>query len=117
MFLGKSGSSISCVVTGPRRYSRDLPQGGLEIPCTLEFKGDKVSIDKVRKTENKQAYMTRPGVKVEGDMGESTKVDIAVEESPIMRYIFKYRSLNMLQCVQLLDSAHASISANVSMLQ
>lgn len=54
MFLGKSDSSISCIVTGPRRYSRDLPQGGLEIPCTLEFKGDKVSIDKVQWIIEKQ---------------------------------------------------------------
>ena len=29
--------SILCMVKGPRQYSSDLPQGGLEIPCTLEF--------------------------------------------------------------------------------
>ena len=30
---------ISCkaIVTGPRRYSQDLPQGGLELPCTYRF--------------------------------------------------------------------------------
>ena len=48
MFLGKSGSSITCKVTGSRRYSSDLPQGGLEVPCTLEFKGNEVNIDKVK---------------------------------------------------------------------
>ena len=48
MFLGKSGSSITCKVTGLRRYSSDLPQGGLEVPCTLEFKGNEVNIDKVK---------------------------------------------------------------------
>ena len=86
MFLGKSGSSISCTVTGPRRYSRDFPQGGLEVPCTLEFKGDNVSIDKVkwiieRQKPNREAYAMHPGVKVEGNTAESTKVDIAVEEA------------------------------------
>lgn len=29
----RRGRSIHCTVTGGRRYSSDLPQGGLEIPC------------------------------------------------------------------------------------
>ena len=36
LFLWQSGK-ISCCVTGPRQHSSDLPQGGLEIPCTLKF--------------------------------------------------------------------------------
>ena len=35
----RSGS-ITCIITGTRRYSRDLVQGGLEVPCTLIFKGE-----------------------------------------------------------------------------
>ena len=31
----RRGGSIVCRVTGKRRYSADLPQGGLEIPCIL----------------------------------------------------------------------------------
>ena len=34
------GGSISCQVTGGRQYSSDLPQEGLEIPCTLMFNGN-----------------------------------------------------------------------------
>ena len=34
LFL-RRGGSISCVVSGARRYSSDLPQGGLEVPCKL----------------------------------------------------------------------------------
>ncbi len=30
---------IKCEVTGGRRYSSDLPQGGLEIPCILFVEG------------------------------------------------------------------------------
>ena len=30
-----------CEVTGSRRASVDLPQGGLEVPCTLKFVGEK----------------------------------------------------------------------------
>ena len=34
LFL-RMGESISCEVTGPKQYSVDLIQGGLEIPCRL----------------------------------------------------------------------------------
>ena len=36
LFL-RRGGMIRCTVTGRRRYSGDLPQGGLEIPCILAF--------------------------------------------------------------------------------
>ena len=36
LFL-RRGGIIHCKVTGRRRYSGDLPQGGLEVPCTLAF--------------------------------------------------------------------------------
>ena len=48
VFLGRAGSTISCKVTGPRRYSADLPQGGLEIPCSIEFKGEKSMVGKMQ---------------------------------------------------------------------
>ena len=35
--LLRRGGIIQCIVTGPRRFSGDLPQGGLEIPCVLSF--------------------------------------------------------------------------------
>ena len=35
----RRGRSIICRVTGSRRYSEDLTQGGLKIPCVLIFKG------------------------------------------------------------------------------
>ena len=31
------GGTITCQVTGERRYSHDLPHGGLELPCRLTF--------------------------------------------------------------------------------
>ena len=33
----RRGGAINCRVNGHRRYSADLPQGGLEIPCILTF--------------------------------------------------------------------------------
>ena len=47
-FLGDSGCSITCKVTGHRRYSRDLPQGGMEVPCHLIFHGEEIDIQKIR---------------------------------------------------------------------
>ena len=40
LFL-RRGGSILCTVTGGRKYSSDLPQGGLEVPCMLLFKHKK----------------------------------------------------------------------------
>ena len=52
MFLRRHGT-ISCTVTGRRRRSADLVQGGLEIPCTLLFTGDRESIDKMKQLVEK----------------------------------------------------------------
>ena len=35
-------------MTGTRRYSSDLPQGGLEVPCTLLFKGRRKEVNKLK---------------------------------------------------------------------
>ena len=43
------GGSIDCTITGSRRFSVDLPQEGLEIPCLLKFRGDGKDIKKVIK--------------------------------------------------------------------
>ena len=44
----RRGGTISCTVDGTRRYSRDLPQGGMEIPCLLTFTAEEQSlIDKI----------------------------------------------------------------------
>ena len=42
------GGLIKCEIDGHRRYSSDLPQGGLELPCLLTFVGSPVKIEKVR---------------------------------------------------------------------
>ena len=47
----RRGGSITCVVTGSRRYSSDLPQGGLEIPCKVKFTASKTEeLKKLRQT-------------------------------------------------------------------
>ena len=45
----RRGGTIDCTVTGARRYSADLPQGGLEVPCFLLFKASPKEIQKLKK--------------------------------------------------------------------
>ena len=48
LFLRRSGT-IVCEITGSRQASADLPQGGLEVPCTFKFAGEKEFVDKIKK--------------------------------------------------------------------
>lgn len=51
LFL-RRGGTITCTVTGRRRCSVDLVQGGLEIPCILTFRANKKEIEKLKKIMN-----------------------------------------------------------------
>lgn len=48
LFLRRGGSVI-CRITGPRRYSADLRQGGLKIPCTLLFEAKNKEMRKLKR--------------------------------------------------------------------
>ena len=54
LFL-RRGGAIFCTVTGGRRYSGDLPQGGLEVPCTLLFKHKPKEVHKIKKLLSKRS--------------------------------------------------------------
>ena len=47
MFL-RQGGTISCRVTGSRRYSEDLSQGDLEVPCMLTLTGVHSDVNKAK---------------------------------------------------------------------
>ena len=47
-FLRRNGT-ILCQVTGRQHHSIDLPQGGMEVPCTLTFVGQTHYIQKLQK--------------------------------------------------------------------
>ena len=44
-----NNSTILCTITGSRRFSADLPQGGLEVHCKLKFSGETKFVEKIRK--------------------------------------------------------------------
>ena len=49
-----------CKITGPRRYSNDLHQGGLEVPCQYQFYSDNEErLIKVKGLIEKALYTTK----------------------------------------------------------
>ena len=48
LFLRNNGT-ILCTITGSRRFSAHLPQGGLEVRCKLKFSGEAKFVEKIRK--------------------------------------------------------------------
>ncbi len=53
LFL-RRGGSITCEVSGRRRGSTDLVQGGLEIPCKLTFSGKERELKKLKRLKRKK---------------------------------------------------------------
>ena len=56
LFIRRRGT-IDCKITGARRYSVHLLQGGLEIPCRLIFSGNKKDVQKLKIIFHKTAIM------------------------------------------------------------
>ena len=47
----RRGGTIQCIVNEDSRYSHDLPQGGMEIPCRLVFSTrEEKDLNKIKKT-------------------------------------------------------------------
>ena len=69
----RNGGTIKCTVTGNRRYSCDLPQGGMEIPCLLRFFGEDKWLTKI----SKLIVDLRFGDKSEGRGNSSENNDVS----------------------------------------
>ena len=66
IFLLHSGSII-CRVTGPRQYSQDLEQGGLDVPCEYRFFSKDKRVTVTRKLLELALFPTKDVVEVEPD--------------------------------------------------
>ena len=53
-FFIRQGGTIEVTVSGARRYSRDLAQGGLEVPCEIKFK-----IEHTKELEKLKTFMKK----------------------------------------------------------
>ena len=96
MFL-RRGGAIRCTVTGARRYSADLQQGGLEIPCILKFESGTDSektrclLDKTKKLvssalpkdkrPSEQVVHKEEGESSVDEVPETKKIKLSVSES------------------------------------
>ena len=54
--LLRNHGTVKCMVTGNRHYSSDLPQGGMEIPCSLCFTGGDNLVKKLSALFNSKNY-------------------------------------------------------------
>ena len=86
-FLERKGT-IQCTITGSRRSSEDLPQGGLEVPCTLKFQGEAKDVVKMRKlvvpidtTPAPEPHQPSKKRKIDGD-SDFVDVDAFVPSKP-----------------------------------
>ena len=68
-----------CIVIGSRRYSQDLPQGGLEIPCEFLFTGDTKYIEKAKHCLSLAGVSANSNAK---DVSTTTDKSIVVREEP-----------------------------------
>ena len=77
----KEGGIISCVITGDRGYSANLPQGGLEVPCSLVFSSNPSIVKKFRgvlSTSVKDLEVSESSVPPER---KRAKFDVGMEKS------------------------------------
>lgn len=79
LFL-QHGGSITCKVTGRRRRSEDLTQGGLEIPCTLTFVGGLKDVTKVEKLVTKFLVPKKGPEEMKGTPAEKNHLSGHVNE-------------------------------------
>lgn len=60
----RRGGLILCKVTGSRRYSADLPQGGVEVPCVLTFQTScSVDSERARKLIDQESTLSVTNIK------------------------------------------------------
>ena len=90
------GGVIRCTITGLRQYSRDLRQGGLDVPCKITFIGENPHLSNVAKLikrfemkkrkfdgEHSDKEETHPSKKQKDDsQDDSIQEVICVEDLP-----------------------------------
>ena len=85
LFL-RRGGVLTCEITGRRLYSRDLPQGGLEIPCRYIFQGNPIDISKLKKV---LAFVFVPNTGTSNDepVKKRRKIDETLEDPSTQLWI------------------------------
>ncbi len=74
LFL-RRGGSITCQITGSMRFSTDLVQGGLEVPCTLHFVGEESVVSKAKKLLESALPVARCTTQIDSPASKRRKID------------------------------------------
>ena len=78
----RRGGLILCRVTGSRRYSVDLPQGGLEVPCVLTFRTSNAKdVEKVKNLIDQESTSFPTLIKV-GAIEKTEDLNFSVPKLP-----------------------------------
>ena len=81
LFIRRSGA-IKCFVEGSRRYSADLPQGGMEIPCKLVFSTKSaVDSEKLKKLVSASLSDKKTECEIVGSMSTERVVEVKAAEA------------------------------------
>ena len=75
LFLQKGGDLKGRITAARHRYSTDLPQGGLEIPCKLVFSGQEEMVAKIRKLIPDNSHLASVGLHKEQNNATSSQSD------------------------------------------
>ena len=68
----QSGGVVACEIYSDRRYSRDLPQGGMEIPCVYIFSGAPDLVDNTKRRLNElQAQIKECSILLDSQQAEA----------------------------------------------
>ena len=88
LFL-RRGGNIACVVNGARRFSADLIQGGLEVPCRLTFQGSSRDVDKIRKMLQDAPKEQPKQPEVKQEVQESKRTTVKEQPEPEQRSVME----------------------------
>ena len=91
VLLLERGGTISCTVSGSRLFSTDLPQEGLEVPCTMKFQGPPKHVAKMQK-------LIVPATKKPSSTDHDSKTTIGVEQHNKKRKIASGDIVDVLTC-------------------
>ena len=110
LFL-QSGGVVSCEISGARRYSRDLPQGGVKIPCVYTFSGAPKLVNKTKQRLTElQAQIKECSMSLDSLQAELlSQTDSCCKDTPEERFKESGHKAVNLDVVEITDCSTDSI--------
>ena len=100
---------IRCRITERRRYSADLPQGGLEVPCRLTFVGSVKESDKLQRLLD--SFCGKDG-QLQDDIDTKDSVIEAADQASSSRSVDLHKAESQPATIDLIPDLTASPQKN-----